>query len=280
MRSLSLAASVVALVLAGSTVALLPGCGSDESTADTGTTNPYPYDKNKTVVIGPNGETQEVVTPAGDDCLVLAGDKGECSRPQNECGEGARADVVIDAKGKVVAVFCYPVDGTPVSTVPEEGADHVGAENKEVVVIDGKDDGVDVTGDVDITGNNVVVYGSDPATSIIGGDLNVAKNNGTVRGVRILGDVHIDGNNTALVDCIVDGDVIITSNNDAVVTCTVFGKIVVSGNNNQLYYNDVAGSISGEAKNLACEGNRAFADTNEDKLVTEDELGAPLTCGG
>jgi hypothetical protein len=280
MRSLSFVVSVATVVLAASAGALLPGCGSDDTAAATGTTNPYPYDKNKTVVIGPDGETQEVATPAGDDCLVLADDKAACSQPQKECGEGARADVVVDAKGKVVAVFCYPVDGTPVSTVPEGGADQVGAENKEVVVIDGKDDGVDVAGDVDITGNNVVVYGSDPATSIIGGDLNVTKNDGTVRGVRIMGDVHIDGNNTALVDCIVDGDVFLTSNNNALVSCTVFGKIVVTGNNNQLFYNQVAGGVSGENKGLACEGNQTFTDANADGIVTKEEVGAPLSCDG
>lgn len=279
----ALATLLVGVGLVGSSALFLTGmtgCGSDDSAADTGTTNPYPYDKNKTVIIGPDGDAKEVTTPAGDDCLILSDDKNDCSRPQDTCGEGARADVVVDAKGKVVAVFCYPVDGTPVATVPEEGADQVGAENKEVVVIDGKDDGVDVEGNVDITGNNVVVYGSDPATSVIGGDLNVSKNDGTVRGVRIKGDVHIDGNNTALVDCIVDGDVHITSNNNAIVTCTIFGKVVITGNNNQLFYDDIAGAVSNTGKGLACEGNRTFTDANTDKLVTDEELGGPLTCPG
>lgn len=259
---------------------LFVACGGDEAAPATATTNGnLPYEKDRTVVIGPDGKLAPVATPDGKDCLVLANNPDDCTRPQETCGEGARADVVVDAKGKVVAVICYPVDDTPVSTVPESGADSVGADNKEIVVIDGKDDGVDVTGDVNITGNNVVVYGSGPETSIIGGNVSVEKNNGTVHGVRVKGDVRIDGNNTALVDCVIDGNLTITSNNNVVASCTIFGKITVTGNNNTLFYDRACKGIEGESKNMVCEGNVACADANADGLLTPEELGAAITCG-
>lgn len=260
---------------------LVVACGGDDAAPATATTDgTFPYEKDRTVVIGPDGKAAAVPTPDGKDCLELANNPDDCTRPQETCGEGGRADVVVDAKGKVVAVICYPVDGTPVSTVPEGGTDSVGAENKEVVVIDGKDDGVDVTGDVSITGNNVVVYGAGPETSIIGGNVDVEKNNGTVHGVRVKGDVRIDGNNTALVDCVIDGNLTITSNNNVVASCTVFGKITVSGNNNTLFYDRVCKGIEGDNKNLACEGNVLCNDANADGLLTGDELGAAIACGG
>ena len=273
-----------ALCLSLSVLALsslhLVGCGSDEAAPAVATTDgKFPYEKDRTVVIGPDGKAAPVPTPDGKDCLVLANDPKDCTRPQETCGEGARADVVVDAKGKVVAIICYPTDGTPVSTVPEEGAASVGAENKEVVVIDGKDDGVDVTGDVSIAGNNVVVYGAGPETSIIGGNVEVEKNNGTVHGVRVKGDVRIDGNNTALVDCVIDGNLTITSNNNVVASCTVFGKITVTGNNNTLFYDRACQGIEGEAKNLACEGNFGCTDTNADGLLAPEEIGAAIACG-
>lgn len=268
------------LLFAALLLPLLVACGSDDSaTAVESTNGNLPYAKDKTVVIGPDGVKEPVATPDGKDCLALAKDAADCTRPQDTCGEGGRADVVVDAKGKVVAVICYPVDGTPVATVPEGGTEQVGAENKEIVVIDGKDDGVDVTGDVTITGNNVVVYGSDPATSIIGGDLVVSKNDGTIRGVTINGDVRIDGNNTALVDCVVRGNVTITSNNNVLVSCTVFGNVTVTGNNNTLYYNRLSGLIEGEAKNMVCGDNRAFVDLDADGIVSASELGDPVACG-
>lgn len=269
------------LVLAASLPLSLFACGSDGAAPAVATTDGgLPYEKDRTVVIGPDGKAAPVPTPDGKDCLVLANNPDDCTRPQDTCGEGARADVVVDAKGKVVAVICYPVDGTPISTVPEEGAASVGAENKEIVVIDGKDDGVDVTGDVDITGNNVVVYGAGPETSIIGGNVDVSKNNATIHGVRVKGDVRIDGNNTALVDCVIDGDLTITSNNNVVASCTVFGKIIVTGNNNSLYYDRACKGVDGESKNLACEGNVLCADANGDGLLATEELGAAIACDG
>lgn len=41
--------------------------------------------------------------------LVIAG--SEWVRPQNECGEGAYADVIINNGGDVNQIVCLPVEG-------------------------------------------------------------------------------------------------------------------------------------------------------------------------
>src|SRR6185295_17309607 len=127
--------------------------------------------------------------------------------------EDAATDVILGRHGEVLTTLCYPTDGWDVTVVGDDPVSTPPLGNKTVVVIDGKDDGVDITGDVDIKGNNSIIWGEGPDVSVIGGDVHIDKNNAIVRGVRIKGDATITKNNAALVDCVIEGDLTVTKNN-------------------------------------------------------------------
>ncbi len=257
-------------------------CGDDgERTA-------LPYRMNETEVIGGNdffNATDQpqrqpgdglgglsVATPDGDDCAEL---DGACVNPQTECGDDGRADVLVDENGAVIDVICYPTGGIGIEAYEGPVAD-VG--NNVVLVVDGADDGVDVMGDVTIDGNNVVLYGHGPDTSVIGGNLAIDKNNSLVRGVRILGDVVIDKNNPSLVDCVIEGDLRILGNNVSMALCEVWGTVTVEGNNAILVSNRFASAPVVPGQNLLCNDNFGFVDANENGLIDEDEVGDSIDC--
>jgi hypothetical protein len=238
----------------------------------------YPYKPNSTSVIGgdydnPDGLSLRVYeTPDGDECIDL---DGACAKPQTECGNGGAADVLLDDKGNVVDVICYPTDGVEIENFDGE-VKKVG--NNVVLVLDDEDDGADVMGDVTIDGNNVTLYGHGPDTSVIGGDLHIDKNNSVVRGVRIEGDVTIDKNNPSIVDCVIEGDLTIRGNNVSVALCDVWGKLVIEGNNAVLVNNHFASAPEVHGNNTVCSANLAFDDANDDGKVSEDELGDEVVC--
>ena len=130
--------------------------------------DPYTSAPATTVVVGDGKGGAVYGTPSGDGCIKLP--SGECVKPQDKCGDGARADVVVDSSGKVVAIVCYPADEAP-TPVDDDGDVALGKGNKAVVSIDGADDGVDVAGDVTSSGNNVTVYGQGAGVSVIGGKI-------------------------------------------------------------------------------------------------------------
>src|SRR5688572_27049741 len=74
-----------------------------------------PYTPNETALIGdfdvdnPDGLAYRVVsTPDGDACIQL---DDACAKPQMECGDNGAADVLLDDKGAVADVICYPTSG-------------------------------------------------------------------------------------------------------------------------------------------------------------------------
>ena len=259
----------------GATFVLAACGGSTDDKAPP--SNPYTSEPNKSVVVGPGAGAGTVFqTPTGDQCVKLP--SGECVKPQDECKEGERADVVIDSSGKVVEIVCYPASSTP-TPIDGQGNVELGKENKGVVAIDGNDDGVDVAGDVTSSGNNVTVYGQGPGLSVIGGKVVAEGNNFAARGVTVKGNVEITGNNATLVLCVVEGDVIIHGNNTVIADCTVHGKIEIDGSNSVLVGNRVGSGITlSEAKNTVCDGNTAWTDESGNKVIDPGEAGAEIDC--
>jgi hypothetical protein len=264
MRSiLSFSASILVVAACGSS-------GDGQSGNDTA----YTSDPNKTVVIGGAGGENNAQSPTG--CVTLP--DGTCVDAK-ECKAGERRDVVIDSKGKVVAVVCYPADAAP-PIVESTGNVDLAKENKGVVALDGNADGVDIAGNVTSNGNNVTVYGQGPAVSVIGGSVTATGNNFALRGVTVKGNVEIGGgNNAVLVLCVVEGNVTITGNNNVIGDCDILGNVVINGVNNTLVANHVGGTITiTDAKNSVCDGNTKWTDTNQNRVFEAGEAGAALTC--
>jgi hypothetical protein len=212
------------------------------------------------------------LTSTGDSC-----DTAACNAVVERCGAESFADVVLDENSEVLDVLCYK----PNVTVREIGVDEVAtvsAGNNTVLVFDGEDDGIDVTGDVVLEGNNTVIYGEGAALSVIGGTLAVEKNNAIIRGVRINGDVNITKNNTKLAFCQIDGDLTITGNNTTVAECVVFGEVHIEGNNTVLVQNELANASTVLGKNTSCNANVIFDDANGDLVVDDSELGDAVAC--
>lgn len=259
-------ASLAALAL------FVAACGDAADPID----DPFTSAADRTVVVG-NGSRAVFATPDGAACIDLP---SGCVKPQEKCGEGARADVIVDASGKVLEIVCYPPAADGTAPTNADGDVDLAKQNKGVVVLDGDDDGVDIAGNVSANGNNVTVYGQGPGLSVIGGSVNAGGNNFSLRGVTVQKDVSVAGNNATLVLCEVHGDVVIEGNNAVMAECTVFGKVTVKGNNAILVGNRIAGGIVMEGKETLCEGNVAFSDANGDRTVADGELGAALSCLG
>ena len=220
-----------------------------------------------TTVIGNGKGGQAYVTPDGaDDCLDIL---GECVKPQEKCGEGSRADVIVDSNGKVVEVVCYPGDDAP-PVVDGEGDVDLDKQNKGVVAVDGIADGVDIEGNVTAAGNNVTVYGEGPDVSVLGGDVTATGNNFSMRGVTVKGDVAITANNGTLVLAVIEGDVVYTGNNFVMAETVVLGNVTITGNNAKLLGNSIAGTLTVNGKESLCDGNR--------QRLADGALGDPLTC--
>jgi hypothetical protein len=237
-----------------------------------------PYETNRTAVIGGDFDNPDGPAHRGpeafdsDECIDL---DGACQRPQKDCGALGVADVLIDDSGTVVDVICYPTRGVSIETVDGE-IGHFG--NNVVVVLDDDDDGIDIAGDVTIDGNNVVLFGHGPDVSVIGGDLNIAKNYALVRGIHVAGDVTIEKNNTSIVDCVIEGDLTIRGNNTSLALCDVLGTLTIEGNNTALVRNFFASTLEIYGNNTRCGGNRVFIDLDRDGRVSDDEVGDILAC--
>jgi len=250
---------------------LLAACGEEDSSVD----DEYPYDPNETQVIGGGDKSGPVETPDGNDCLDI---DGECARPQDDCGDDGTADVIVDDKGNVVDVICYPTSGAPVAEIPAESGPVEKTQNGSVVVLDAADDGHDIEGDLSVDANNVVIYGESPDVAVIGGDLSITKNNTTIRGVRITGDVSVEYNDANLVYCVIEGDLTIVGNNTTVAGCEVWGSVNIAGQNTVLVSNSLADPGPFAAQGLVCNDNAHFDDANADGVIDEDEVGAAIEC--
>lgn len=255
----------------GGSMVLASACGDDaDHNVD------YPYDPDQTIVIG--GDSDEpLTTPDGNACLEI--DNENCIRPQEDCGDDGRADLILDENGNVVDVICYPTSNAPIETIPAESVPVNKTQNNAVVVLDAADDGVDIEGDLSVDANNVVIYGESPDVSVIGGDLDVTKNNTTVRGVRIMGDVTVEFNNANFVFCVIEGDVTILGNNTTFAGCDIWGDLQVSGENAILVSNHLADPGPFAAQGLVCNGNYHFEDGNTNGVIEADELSDdPIAC--
>jgi hypothetical protein len=231
-----------------------------------------PYRLGQALVIG-DQQGDELAT-VDDEC-----DSAECEAVRERCGENAYADVVLDEDGEVADVVCFRGNARIVE-LGDEAVDSAEAGNNTVLVLDGEDDGADVTGDVTLSGNNAVLYGEGAGVSVVGGSVNIEKNNAVVRGVTINGDVVIDKNNAQLTFTTILGDLTIAGNNTTLAECTVFGTLRVLGNNTVLVQNELAEGAELTGKNLRCNANVGFEDANDDAEVSEDELGDEVVCPG
>jgi hypothetical protein len=209
-----------------------------------------PYQLGQALVIG-ESEAGEVVV-VDDSCESAA-----CQAVRTRCGESAYADVIVDADGVVLDVLCFRGNAKVVE-IGEEAVGTASAGNDTVLVLDALDDGADVTGDVVLTGNNAVIYGSGAAVSEIGGDLAIDKNNAIVRSLSIAGDVTIAKNNAQLSFVEIHGDLTISGNNTTIAKSVVYGKVHIEGVNTVLVQNRFQEESLLTGKNLRCNGNMSF----------------------
>lgn len=260
---------VIAVLLCSGAV----GCGGG-SRAHT-----VPWNPDETRVIEDDRGVYEVSSAEGAQCLDLEhGTQDLCIKPQDKCGDEA-ADVVLDAKGELIEIICYPAEETlSVETLDAQDGKVAQNQNNSVIALDAEDDGVDIAGDVAVDANNVVIYGEDPRTSVIEGDVDVDGNNIIVRGVHIQGDVSIVANNAFFYHCVVDGDVTVAGNNAVFVGCDVLGNVRITGNNSHVAGNHIVGKLEDEGKNTRCEDNLSAKDGNADGVLEESELGSALSC--
>jgi hypothetical protein len=248
------------------------GCGSSDAHS-----HAVPWGDDDTAsFIGPDGEVKSYSIPEADGCV--GPDAYGCVAPREECEAGA--EVVIGSQGKVIETVCYPKGDTlSVDTIEAQSGNVAQNQNNAVIALDSADDGVDLHGDLAVDANNVVVYGKDPATSVIEGDVNVDGNNIIVRGVSIEGDVTIDANNAVFLHCVIHGDVVISGNNAVMAACDVFGSVQIRGNNTKLAGNHLVGALSDKGKNSRCDDNHSATDANGNHVLESSELGAALSCG-
>lgn len=214
-----------------------------------------PYQLGQALVIGPEkGGTERAL---GDACAAEDGDASSeqtCEAAVDECGREAFVELVLDENRELLDVVCYPGNAT-VEEIGVEAVESARAGNHTVLVLDDVDDGADVTGNVTLTGNGAVVWGSGADVSVIGGDLDVDKNNAVLRGVRVEGDVTISLNNATLAFCEIAGNLTITGNNATVAECVVHGQVQIQGNNAVFVRNELGSETSLSGKNLSCNAN-------------------------
>jgi hypothetical protein len=229
--------------------------GNDPNSGDD-RTGSMPYQLGQALVIGESAQGELV--SVDEDC-----DTAACNAVRERCGDSAYADVVVDEDGEVLDVLCFRGN----ATVQEIGPDAVAtasAGNNTVLVLDGADDGLDVTGDVILSGNNAVLYGRGAGVSQVGGSLTIEKNNAVVRGVSIQGDLILDKNNAQLSFTEIHGDVTISGNNTTLAQCVIFGQLHITGVNTVLVQNQFRGPRALSGKNLTCNGNTSFEDAPAD----------------
>jgi hypothetical protein len=235
-----------------------------------------PWSDDRTHVIDAEGNVTELEAAVGDDCLDL--DNDVCIRPQDEC-DGRAAEVVLDARGELLEVICYPEEEIlSVEQIAAQDGNVEQNQNNSVIVLDGVADGADIEGDLSVDANNVVIYGEGPENSLIEGDVEVDGNNIIVRGVHIQGGVEIIANNAVFLHCVIEGDVSIAGNNAVLSACDVLGNLQITGHNAHVSGNRVTGELSDDGKNTICEENLAATDADHDGVLSEAEIGEPIGC--
>lgn len=240
---------------------LVLACSSEEGAST-------PYAPGDITVLGSNlGGEFKHRSECGDECETL----------DDECGDDAAADIILDADGHVADVICYEQD-VSVETVSIDKVTSAEAGNKTVLVLDGAADGLDVEGNVTLSGNNATLWGEGADVSEIGGSVKIEKNNAIVRGVRIHGDVAVTKNNAQFSMCVIEGDLTVTGNNTTIADCVVLGAVKIAGVNTVLVQNRFGSEYEIGGKNLTCNENYVFVDADEDGSFEADEEGDEVTC--
>lgn len=249
-----------------------------------------PYQLGQALVIGPEkGGTERSLDDACDAEGRDAAAEQACYAALDECGREAFVELVLDANQELVDVVCYPGNAR-VQEIGTEAVESAEAGNHTVLVLDAVDDGADVTGNVTLTGNGAVVWGGGADVSVIGGDLEIDKNNAILRGVRVEGDVTISKNNATLAFCEIAGNLTIVGNNATVAECVVLGEVRIEGNNAVFARNELGSETSLSGQNLSCNANvvhepaaEGETDGAESDSETEGDQQAeptPVTCSG
>jgi hypothetical protein len=251
-----------------------------------------PYTANRTTVIGTDssgnavsGSTNEQVAPGdcvtvGAQCVDTTTGASGSKFCQGGPSGGPVDSIVVD--GKVVTTVCYPpgkdgkttvVSGNGNVSVPQNA-------NNTTVTFDPSTDGKKITGDVNVDGNNVAVYGDGADKTIIDGTVTLSGNNARIRGMTITGDLILQSNDTAAVLVKVLGNVQVLGNNDVFTAGDVFKDVSVTKNNVVLVSNRAQGTWDAAGGNADCVDNKAFTDKNNDDVVEASEVGADLPCDG
>src|SRR5690606_34478706 len=132
---------------------------------DRGASALSPYPLGQALVIGETPEGRRETVSGRCDTEV-------CQAVRERCGEPAYAEVVVGDDGAVLDVVCFRGNARFEEVGPGEVAT-ARAGNDTVLVLDDADDGLDVSGDVVLAGNDAVLYGRGAAVSRVGGDVRI-----------------------------------------------------------------------------------------------------------
>jgi hypothetical protein len=200
--------------------------------------------------------------------------------------EGGPVDLIY-ADGELVQTICYPPADDPdrptelIDGTQQGDLEVAQTANRTTVLIDPSTNGMPITGDVSVDGNNVSIYGNGPDNTILDGDVTLDGNNVRLRGVTITGDLIISKNRVAVVLCRILGNVrldTMSTNGSVFAENDIFGDFISTSNNNIIVGNDVLGQFETSGHNAVCDRNASFVDTDGDQLVDDDERGAELAC--
>ena len=206
----------------------------------------------------PDGMRTEVVVDG--DCAEYNSDV--CFNPSEDCEGGDAAEVYVDESGEVLEVICFPAaeEGNADVIVAEGGQTEVALGNNDVLVLGTSDDEPAFVGDLELDSNNVTIWGDDPATSVLDGNLSITKNNALISGITITGDVIVTFNDARFSNCVIKGNLVLQGNNAKVAGCVVEGDVVVEGNNSAFTLTDIKGEFSDGGMNTTCEESSQLLD--------------------
>lgn len=190
-----------------------------------------------------DGEVVEVVCypPPGND-----------EKPEEVIGTDHQGNVeLVQNANRTAVVFDETTDGVPI-----EG--DIDIEGNGVSIYGNGPDNTIIEGDVIVSGNRARLRGI-----TITGDLDLSKNNVSVVLCRVLGNVILSSAST-------NGSVFVEND--------VFGNFISDSNGNTLTGNDVMGTWTVTGNNNVCDADFLFADSNQNEMVDEGERGDALVC--
>ena len=194
---------------------------------------------------------------------------------------------LIYVDGELVETICYPPATDPErptleidSTMPGD-IDVVQNANKTTITFDPATDGMPITGNISVDGNNVAIYGNGPDNTIIDGNVVLDGNTIRLRGVTITGNLVLRKNRAAVVLCRILGNVQLESmstNGSVFAENDIWGNFTSTSNGNVLVANDVLGNWQHDGNGNTCDNNAHFIDVDADEVVDDSERAELLTC--